>query len=57
MPQEPAATDPATPVPAFVDRRREPRFQVPTCLTCAYSNTHVATRTPSLSLHPLSFVL
>jgi hypothetical protein len=46
MPPEPAATDPATPVQTFVDRRREPRFHVPTCVTCAYSNTHVATRTP-----------
>ena len=46
MPPEPAATDPATPVPTFVDRRREPRFQIPPCVTCAYNNTHVATRTP-----------
>jgi hypothetical protein len=46
MPPEPAATDSTTPVPPFVDRRREPRFQVPPCVTCASSNTHVAARTP-----------
>jgi hypothetical protein len=47
MPPELAATDDsATSVSTFVERRREPRFQVPSCPTCDYSNTHVATRTP-----------
>jgi hypothetical protein len=45
MPPEPAARD-SKPVPFLVDRRREPRFQVPPCQTCGAATTHVATRTP-----------